>query len=147
MGRSSASPSSAIQFWSLALPVLKCAVCPACLSLFGGLVAGARMGFLADEHVHGSIMAAALVADFFILRTALRHHNNRWPMALCIAGAMTAVVGHVTSETVEFAGFGLLFLAAIQNVVLLRRHRRDGGSCCAHDGVIQRGIEPVREGG
>jgi hypothetical protein len=30
-------------------------------------------------------------------------------------------------------GFGVLMVAAVQNVVLLRRHRREGGSCCAHE--------------
>lgn len=133
MEMSSERPSQAVQFWSFALPVLKCAVCPACLSIFGGLFAGARLGFLGDERFHGSIIAIALVADFFILRAAMRHHKNRWPLGLCLGGGVVAIVGHFTAETVEFIGFGLLMLAAIHNVVLLRRHHREDGSCCAHE--------------
>jgi len=126
-------PGRAIRLWSLALPVLKCAFCPACLSLFGGLLAGARMGFVGDARFHASLIAVALVADFFILRAATRHHRNRWPLALCIAGGLVAIVGHFTAEALEYAGFGLLMLAAVQNIVLLRRHRREDGSCCVHD--------------
>jgi hypothetical protein len=105
------------------------------LSIFGGLFAGARLGFLGDERFHGGIIAVALVADFFILRAAMRHHKSRWPLALCIAGAGIAFIGHFTLEAVELVGFGLLMLAAVQNVVLLRRHRHEGGSCCAHPAV------------
>lgn len=126
-------PSRAVQFWSFALPVLKCAVCPACLSVFGGLFAGVRMGFLEDGRFHGGVIVFALVADFFILRAAMRHHRSRIPLGLCLAGGLAALVGHFTSEAVEFAGFGLLMLAPVHNVVLLRRHKRESGSCCSHD--------------
>jgi hypothetical protein len=126
-------PSRALQVGSLLLPILKCAVCPACLSLFGGLFAGARMGLLGDERLHGGIIALALVADVFILRAALKHHKNRWPLSLCLAGAALAVLGHFTVEFVEYLGFALLLIAAVQNVVLLRRHRNESGSCCAHE--------------
>lgn len=140
MAKSSDRPSQAVQFWSFALPVLKCAVCPACLSIFGGLFAGVRMGFLGDERFHGGIIAIALVADFFILQAAMRHHKNWWPLALCFGGWALTIVGHFTAEVVEFIGFGLLMLAAIHNVVLLRRHRQEGGSCCAHEAPAQIGV-------
>lgn len=126
-------PSRAMLFWSLLLPIIKCAICPACLSIFGGVFAGARMGFLGDERLHGGIVAVALVADVFILRAAMSHHKNRWPLGLCLAGGALAVLGYFTAEVVEYVGFGLLFTAAVQNVVLLRRHRKEGGSCCAHE--------------
>lgn len=130
---SSQPPSRALNFGSFILPILKCAVCPACLSLFGGVFAGARMGLLGDERFHGGILAVALVADLFILRAAMRHHRSRSPLILCLTGAAVAVIGHFTAEVLEFVGFGLLLLAAIQNFVLLRRHRKAGGACCAHE--------------
>jgi|SRR5688572_20770816 hypothetical protein len=128
-----ATASPALQLWSLLLPVLKCAVCPACLSLFGGLFAGARIGFLGSERFHGALLAVALLADLFILRAAAKHHRNRWPLVLCIVGGAVAVAGHFVAEEMEYAGFALLMAAAIQNVVLLRRHRHQGGACCEHD--------------
>ena len=126
-------PSGALQFWSFVLPVLKCAVCPACLSLFGGFFAGARMGFIGLEPFHGWIIAVALVADFFILHAAMKHHENRWPLVLCISGGALAVLGHFATEMVEYLGFALLMVAAFYNVYLLRQHRKEGGACCAHD--------------
>jgi hypothetical protein len=130
---SSASPSRSLQVWSFLLPALKCALCPACLSIFGSLFAGARMGFVVDESLHGGIILVALVADFFILRAAMKHHRSRWPASLCAAGALLAVAGHFTNEAVEFAGFVLLMIAAILNLTLLRQHRKHGGACCVHD--------------
>jgi hypothetical protein len=132
----SSEPSRAVQFWSFALPVVKCAVCPACLSLVGGL-AGAPLGFLADERFHGGVVTAALVADFLILRAGVQHHASRWPLGLCLVGGVVVVVGHFTAETLELVGLGLLLLAAVQNVVLLRRRCRRGGSCCPHEQEIQ----------
>lgn len=116
----------------MALPLLKCLICPACLSVFGGLLAGARIGFMVNEQMHASILAVALVADVFILRAALRHHHNRWPLVLCLGGAIIAVLGHFWSEALEMLGLGSLVAAAFLNVFLLRRHRREAGSCCAH---------------
>lgn len=69
------------------------------------------------------VIAAALVADFFILRAAKTHHKSRSPMWLCVTGAISAVAGHLLSELLELVGFSLLIAAAIQNFVLLRRHR------------------------
>jgi hypothetical protein len=139
------APSSSVQFWSFALPVLKCAVCPACLSVFGGLFAGARFGFLDDERMHGGVIAIALVADFFILRAATRHHRSRWPLALCLTGGALAVAGHFVWEALEYVGFGLLMAAALQNLVLLRRHRLEGGTCCAHEEGVARRAEPAHD--
>jgi len=128
-----AQPGLALQVWSFILPVLKCALCPACLSLFGGLFAGARLGFLEIERFHGGLIAVALVADLFILRAAMKHHQSRWPLILCVSGGVIALAGHLIAEPLEYVGFVLLFTAAVQNVILLRRHRRHGGACCAHD--------------
>lgn len=91
------------------------------------------MGFLGDERFHGGLIAVALVANFFILRAALKHHHNRWPLLLCVAGGTMALLGHVTAPWVEYSGFGLLMAAAILNVVLLRSHRKAGGACCSHE--------------
>lgn len=125
--------STLVQWLSFALPVLKCAVCPACLSIFGGALAGARLGFLADEGAHAAILFGAVALDIVILGAAARHHNSPWPLALCVSGAVVALLGHFTNELIEYAGLALILTAALHNLVLMRRHRAHGGSCCAHD--------------
>lgn len=129
----SAGPGAALQFWSFVLPVLKCALCPACLSILGGVFAGARMGFVGSERFHGALLAVALLADVFILRGGMKHHQSRWPLVLCAGGGAIALLGHLVAEPLEYLGFALLMAAAVQNVVLLRRHRKHGGACCEHD--------------
>lgn len=126
-------PSGSLQLWSFILPVLKCAICPACLGMFGGVFAGARVALLGDERFHGGIIAVALALDLFILRAAMQHHQNRWPLFTCIAGGALVGAGHFIAEPLEYAGLALLFFAAVQNVILLGRHRRAGGTCCPHD--------------
>lgn len=126
------APSVWLRIGAVALPVLKCAVCPACLGLVGSLLAGARLGFLEDERVHGAAILVALVADVAILGASLRHHRRAGPLVLCGLGALLAVGGHVAWEAVEYAGFALLFAAGIWNLMLLRRHHQHGGDCCGH---------------
>ena len=126
------SPGLVLQIGAFVLPALQCAVCPLCLGVFGGALAGARLGFLEDERLHLGLILVALVADVFILRAAVRHHQNRGPLALCVAGALSALAGHLVAEALEYAGFAALMVAALWNVVLLRRHRPRGGACCAH---------------
>ena len=127
----------AIQVWSFILPILKCAVCPACLSIFGSLFAGARMGFLGDTRMHMGIIGAALVADIAILYAAMQHHQSRLPLVACSVGGTLALAGHFTHEAVEFVGFAILMFAAAYNYVLIRRHHREEGSCCSHLAVAQ----------
>jgi hypothetical protein len=60
-------PPHALLTWgALVLPVLKRALCPVCLGVFGSVFAGARLGFLANERLHGAVVAAAVVADVCI---------------------------------------------------------------------------------
>ena len=122
-----------LQAGGFVLPIVKCAVCPVCLSLFGGVFAGARLGLLGDERLHILVIMAAVVLDLLILKAAARHHKSVLPVWLCGTGGFLALMGHFTVETLEYAGFALLIVAAIANLVLLRRHRKHGGPCCAHE--------------
>lgn len=119
---------------SVLLPVLKCAVCPVCLGIFGTALAGARLGFLADERLHGALIGFAILADLVILEVSRRHHRRRLPIVLCAVGGAVALLGHLTEEAswVEYFGFASLMAASIWNVRLLRRHRATGEGCCAH---------------
>ena len=129
----------ASRFWlsigSIAMPVLKCAVCPVCLGMFGSVVAGARLGFLADERLHGALIVFAIAVDATILVASLRHYGRIGPLLLCSVGAFFALLGHfgLGVEVLEYAGFALLMIASLWNVRLLFAHRHEEGTCCPHD--------------
>jgi hypothetical protein len=126
-------PGTLAQLGSMLLPVLRCALCPACLGAFGGLLAGTRLGLLQDERFHGAFVMAALVVDLVILRAAFVHHKKGGPLFVCAFGALFAIVGHFFAEELEFLGLLVLVGAALWNVLLLRRHRREGHGCCPHE--------------
>lgn len=125
------------------LPILKCALCPACLSIFGSVFAGARLGFVDGESWHVWVVGAALLADVVILTASMRHHGRRGPLAVCALGALLALGGHIVDAgtAVEYTGFALLLATGIWNVVLLRGHRHGSAACCAHGHH-----QPVTEG-
>lgn len=126
-------PSRILQLGSFILPILKCAVCPACLSLLGGAFAGARLGVLGDEQLHEVIVAIALIADALVLGLAFRHHRAAGPLTVCGIGAMLVVAGHLQhANHVEVAGFLVLIIAAFWNWRVLRRHHRQNHSTCTH---------------
>ena len=129
-------PAASASLWlrvgAILLPIVKCAVCPACLSIFGSLFAGARFGFVQLEPWHELVILVALIADFAVLGASFRHHRRGTPLWLCAAGAALIVLGHLFAESLESLGFALLLVAGIANVVLLRRHHRHTGNCCDH---------------
>lgn len=127
-------PGLWLQVGSALLPMLKCALCPVCLGTVGSAFAGARLGFLADERRRGGLILFAVVADMAILGESARHHRHKWPLMLCCIGAVAAMFGHFGEEVaVEYVGFAALMIASVWNVVILRRHRRLAGACCAHE--------------
>jgi hypothetical protein len=115
-------------------PFAQCAVCPACLAVFGSLVAGARLGLLVDERLHGMLIVCAIVLDTAILTLSKRHYRQFQPLALCVAGALLSLLAHFvwSSLLLEYTGFGLLMAASLWNVALLRAHRHAADSCCPH---------------
>jgi hypothetical protein len=124
-----------LSFGSIVMPILRCALCPVCVGTFGSVVAGARLGFLADQRLHGVLILFAIAIDTLMLAASMRHHHRTGPLLLCTFGSCTALLAHfaLQVEPVEYAGFALLMFASIWNVRLLLAHRLVDGSCCPHD--------------
>ena len=125
---------TALQALSVALPIFKCAACPACLSLWGTLFAGARIGAFEDERAHALVLLLAVVVDFVVLGASLRHHGSHGPLIVCAAGAVLALGGHFVGETVEYAGLAVLMGVGVWNLRLLRAHRHRPDGCCSPAG-------------
>lgn len=131
-----ATRAERLQVLSLLLPALKCALCPACLSLYGGLFAGARFGAAGVYELPSSLLAVVLVVDFAVLLFAFREHRRSGPLWSCTLGGGLMIVGHVTAiEVLEFMGLGTLIVTSLWNWQLLRKHHRSHHSpdCgCGH---------------
>lgn len=136
-----------LQMLSLLLPLLKCAVCPVCLSLYGGLFAGARLGAVGLGQLPEWLLSVVLVADLAILGLAFRHHRRLGPLLVCaVAGGLVGAGHMASSERLELLGFAALIGTAFWNWWLLRElHRSPEAVCshCAHHRHLQPGVSLI----
>lgn len=139
-----------LQVWAVILPLLKCAVCPACLSLYGGIFAGLRAGAGGVRMLPTWLLLVALGADLFILGAAFRRHHRGGPLVACCAGAAVVLFAHwIEFESLELVGLSLLMATGLWNWWILRKHHTANlGSCstCGHDhhNHHNRKLEPDR---
>ncbi|HEY3666162.1 MAG TPA: hypothetical protein VGL19_09190, partial [Polyangiaceae bacterium] len=91
--RHSARPGRASMLTVL-LPLLVCAFCPACLTLWGPLLASLGLGFALPEAAHPAGIAVALLVA--LVPAALRARRAKvWrPLLLVAAGAAVLVATH-----------------------------------------------------
>jgi hypothetical protein len=124
------------------LPLLACAFCPACLTLWAPLLASLGLGFALPEAVHpAGIAIAVLVA---LAPAALRARRAKvWrPLLLVAAGAAVLVATHTLGggRFVELLGalsfvFGSFLERRASSVtLLLKGDRRDTRMCVERRG-------------
>jgi hypothetical protein len=123
-------PSRWLRAGSVLVPLVKCAVCPVCLGLFGTALAEASASHQLDERVHWALSAFAVAAGLAVLLPSFRHHLRPEPLALWAAGSALAAAGHVSeAQAQESVGFALLLASSLLNLLLLRRYVAPS-SCC-----------------
>lgn len=122
--------AAALQVGSIALPLLKCLTCPACLLLFGGIAAGAALPALDDERLHIALTLTAIAVDLALFQLSRSGRDSRAPELLLAAGATLALAGMFAGELVELAGLGVMMAAAVVNLILVRRSSRTRAACC-----------------
>jgi hypothetical protein len=122
-GRAEPSPSAGI--WSTVLPVLACAVCPACLTTYAKLFSVLGVGFGLSEIHHLLLLAVAIGASVGL--SAWRSWRTRriWPIAVALTGSLLVVAGHVSGDlpVLEWAGVLVLLSGGLTEHLRLRRGR------------------------
>ena len=115
------------------LALLPSAVCPACLGVYGAILSGVGLGFLANERVLVPMMAVLLAAGLASLAWSARKHRRFGPLALALLGSAAIVAGHLGSpalgKTVLNGGGAAAFLGASLWNAWLRRMRPCVGGC------------------
>lgn len=121
--RASAAPGAGL--WSVWLPVLACAICPACLATYAKLFSVLGVGFGLSEIQHLALLVIAITASLGV--SAWRSFRTRrvWPIAVAVTGAALIIVGHLAGDLhiVEWAGVLVLLVGGLVEHVRLRKLR------------------------
>jgi len=108
---------------SALLPMLACAVCPACLTTYAKVLSvfGVSLGF--DAALHHRLLVAALASSLGISGWRSWRQRRVWPLAVAVAGTALVAAGHALGElhALEWGGMLLLLGGAWAEHYRLRR--------------------------
>jgi hypothetical protein len=109
--------------WASLLPLLACAVCPACLATYAKLLSIVGVGIGLSEAQHTLLLAAAVVVSLGVSIYRAAQTKRRWPLVLAMLGAGLILFGHSHGELENFEWLGALVLlaAGVAEQTLTRR--------------------------
>jgi hypothetical protein len=92
--------------WAAWLPVLACAVCPACVTTYAKVLSLFGVGFGLSEAHHLLMLAAAVLISVSVSGWRTWRSGRAWPLATALTGASLIAVGHLAHEIhfLEWAG-------------------------------------------
>lgn len=104
------------------LPLLACAVCPACLSAYAKVFSAFGVGLLLTETQHAIIMAIAVSSSILVSAWRSVRSGRRWPLAVSLSGSVLVVAGHLVEVgAVEWLGVIVLLVGGLVEMPLLRK--------------------------
>lgn len=109
--------------WGSLLPVLACAVCPACVATYAKLFSLAGVSVGLTEGQHAILLTAAVAVSVVASGWRAWRARRAWPLAVALAGATLVVAGHRFGEVawLEWAGVAVLLSGGLVEHVRLRR--------------------------
>lgn len=104
------------------LPLLACAVCPACLSAYAKVLSAFGVGLFLSETQHAIIMAVAVTSSILVSAWRSVRSGRRWPLAVSLSGSVLIVLGHLLElAAVEWLGVVVLLVGGLVEMPLLRK--------------------------
>jgi hypothetical protein len=119
LARNDAAPTA----WGALLPILACAICPACLSMYAKLLSLAGVGFGLSEAQHHLLLAVAVTASVLISAWRTWRTGRAWPVATAALGAGLILVAHLAGDlhVAEWAGVLVLLAGGLVEQFRFRR--------------------------
>ena len=101
---STRAPGSGL--WASLLPVLACAVCPACLTTYAKILAVFGVGFGLSELEHLVLLVLAVGTSVAVSAWRTVRSGRAWPLVFALSGSALVVLGHVVGDlhVVEWTG-------------------------------------------
>jgi len=111
--------------WSAILPVLACAVCPACLTTYAKVFSVLGVGVGLSEFHHLLLLFVAISASIGISAWRSWRTRRMWPIGLALTGSALVATGHFAADlhAVEWVGVGVLLVGGLTEHFRLRRQR------------------------
>ena len=103
--------------WTTFLPVVLCAFCPACLSVWAPLLGIVGCGLRLSEEVHGALLGASIALSLLVGIARARRRHLWWPVAVTSLGGVLLISGHLLDDSLPLAVLGcasLLLSAALE---------------------------------
>ncbi len=124
--RTAASQSDKSGLWSAIVPVLACAVCPACLTMYAKLLSVAGVGFQLSEGQHLAILVVAIASSVGMSAWRGWRTKRSWPISVALAGSALVMVGHLIENlhTFEWAGMAILLAGGLTEHFRFKRLQR-----------------------
>lgn len=109
--------------WSAVLPLLACAVCPACLATYTKLFSLVGVSLGLDEAAHQLLLAVALVISVGVSAWRSWRTGRAWPLLVAACGSALVAAGHLLGDlhALEWAGVLVLLAGGLSEHVRLRR--------------------------
>jgi hypothetical protein len=116
------TPEEKVGAWASVLPLLACAVCPACLSAYAKVFSAFGVGLFLSETQHAVIMAVAVSSSVLVSGWRSMRSGRRWPLAVSLTGSALVVSGHLVEVTaMEWFGVLVLLVGGLVEMPLLRK--------------------------
>lgn len=111
--------------WSTILPVLACAVCPACLTTYAKLFSVLGVGLGLSELHHLVLLVIAISTSIGVSAWRSWRTRRAWPIAIALTGSALVATGHLAGDlhVVEWAGVLVLLVGGLTEHFRLRRQR------------------------
>lgn len=111
--------------WSAVLPVLACAVCPACLATYTKVLSSLGVGFGLSDVAHMLLLLVAVTTSIAISSWRSWRTRRAWPVVVACIGATLVLVGHaVDVHIAEWGGVLVLVIGGVTEHLRLRHRRR-----------------------
>jgi len=116
-------PAASPTLWSSLLPVLACAVCPACVTTYAKVLSLVGLGFGLTETQHLVLLVLALGASLAISAWRSWRSRRAWPIAMAVLGSSLVALGHLQGDlhALEWAGVLVLLLGGLGEHFRLRQ--------------------------
>jgi hypothetical protein len=123
--RQQAAAKSGTGLWSTLLPVLACAVCPACLATYTKVLSSLGVGFGLSDFAHVLLLLVAVTASLAISSWRSWRTRRAWPVVVAGTGAMLVLVGHLVDvHAIEWTGVFVLVVGGVTEHLRLGSRRQ-----------------------